>query len=750
VNDATLTASSYTPSSDLPGGTIYWRVSSIDNAGNESSFSTADDFTIDITSPAVPTLTIYTPDPTNDNTPTLSWSNESASGAAKYRIQISTASDFSSFLVNDGNVTATSYTPSSALSEGVVYWRVSSIDGVGNESSFPAADSFTIDIAAPTAPSLTDEPTYTAGTSNTVGWTSVSGASEYYAESSTSSSFTSPMGSGWIATTSHTFSGLTDGQIYYYRVKARDSALNESGWSNIVSSTQDNTPPNTYVNSLAGSQITSTFNVAYTASDGTSGVSYVRLFYRRGGGSWTQYGGNYTASPISFDSSTTGGDGFYEFYTIGFDNVSNQEAAPGSPDASTTVGATLWPVITSLSQNYGATGTTTITINGQHFGAVQGTSKVTFNTTDAAFSDYATWSDTQIQVKVPSAATSGNVTVTTLTGTSNGISFTVWGISTVDSSGNVGQYSTIALDGSGNPKISYYDSQGMNLKYASWNGSTWSIETVDSSGNVGGYSSLALDGSGNPKISYYEGAPGMNLKYASWSGSSWSFQTADSTGNVGQHTSLALYGGNPKIAYYDFTNKDLKYASWNGSSWDIQTVDSTGDVGQYTSLRLDSSGNPKISYYDSTNKDLKYASWNGSSWDIQTVDSTGDVGRDTSLALDSSGNPKISYYDFTNGDLKYASWSGSAWSVQTVDSTGNVGQHTSLALYGGNPKIAYYDATNQDLKYASWNGSSWVIQTVEGSNVGQYASLALDSSGNPKISYYDSTAQDLLYAAVRP
>jgi hypothetical protein len=283
-------------------------------------------------------------------------------------------------------------------------------------------------------------------------------------------------------------------------------------------------------------------------------------------------------------------------------------------------------------------------------------------------------------------------------------------ISTVDDTSSSDRYASLALY-SGNARVAWYDAatSKKNLMYAAENGSTWDITTVDSTGDVGKFASLALDSTGNPHIAYYD-ATNLRLKYAKWVGplpTNWAIETVpDSSGNVGQYASLALDdSGKPHIAYYDATGKDLKYA-WYDSSWHIESVDTTGDVGQYASLKLTTSGYPCIAYYDATifptaNKDLKYA-WYDSGWHIESVDTTGDVGKFASLALDGSSNPRIAYYNATSLDLKYASRVGTIWVVGTVDGVGNVGQYASLALAPSFPypmRIAYYDSSAHDLYY---------------------------------------------------
>jgi hypothetical protein len=294
-------------------------------------------------------------------------------------------------------------------------------------------------------------------------------------------------------------------------------------------------------------------------------------------------------------------------------------------------------------------------------------------------------------------------------------------------------------------------------------------EAVDTAGQVGTYSSIAIGTDGNPVISYFD-LTNLDLKVARCndplcSGRDETLSTVDSTGIVGSDTSIAIGAdGNPVISYLNYGNQDLRVARCNdagctGGDETLSTVDLTaGHNGSYTSLAIGTDGNPVISYSDGTNDDLKVVHCNdpactGGGELLSIVDSGGDVGTFSSIAIGADGNPVISYLDATNGDLKVAhcndpACAGNNETLTAVDSVGNDGYETSLAIgTDGNPVITYVDFisySDYNLKVARCNdpgctGGDETLSIVDPGpgTVGDSSSIAIGTDGNPVISYFD-------------
>jgi hypothetical protein len=321
---------------------------------------------------------------------------------------------------------------------------------------------------------------------------------------------------------------------------------------------------------------------------------------------------------------------------------------------------------------------------------------------------------------------------------------------------SVGWWTSLEIDSSGYPHMSYRMENGQDLSYVYWDGSTWQTTLVDTEEDVGLWSSLKLDSSEYPHISYmYKEGNDYDLKYAHANSSGWQIETVDPVGSVGWCTSLDLDSSEyPHISYRDNGNFDLKYARWDGSGWQIETVDNAGMVGLWSSMVIDSFDHPHISYMDYGNGALKYARWDGSTWQIETVDYDSDptiiIGFNTSLALDSDGFAHISYVWYQEiqeppdpidaNSLKYARWDGSSWQIEFVDEGQGdndlVGWWNSIALDSLDyPHISFgrNSPENQDLRYARWDGSAWQIECVSAGIQLKGTSLKLDGSDNPRI-----------------
>ncbi len=97
----------------------------------------------------------------------------------------------------------------------------------------------------------------------------------------------------------------------------------------------------------------------------------------------------------------------------------------------------------------------------------------------------------------------------------------------------------------------------------------WQCDLIDSGPGIGQYASLDLNGSNQPRIAYHD-AGNKHLKYATLvgagtgncgPGNTWKCDVIDDVGEVGRFASLYQgHGEYPSIAYYDATNGKVKFA----------------------------------------------------------------------------------------------------------------------------------------------------------------------------------------------
>lgn len=182
---------------------------------------------------------------------------------------------------------------------------------------------------------------------------------------------------------------------------------------------------------------------------------------------------------------------------------------------------------------------------------------------------------------------------------------------------------SIAIAPDGFPVMAYYNNSSDDLMVAKCTNascSTSGTQTLDSTNDVGLYSSLVIGTDGLPVISYYDDS-NDNLMIAkcgdaNCTNDSATLTTVDSTGNVGAGNSITIGpDGFPAVAYMDQTNGTIKYmhcgntgcSSRNSATAPVNLGTTSFSIVHMISLIVGRNNLPVIAYLDQNTLDVKVA-----------------------------------------------------------------------------------------------------------------------------------------------
>ncbi len=226
------------------GTTYYYRVRAYNGSGTSGNSGTIN-VTTTGNAPAAPVATAAT----NVTSSSFQENWNASSGATGYYMDVSTSSTFSNFVFNNydvGNFTGITVTPLSAGT--TYYYRIRAYNGSGTSGNSNTI-TVTTSGSAPAAPVATAATSVTSS-SFLANWGAVSGATGYYMDVSTSSTFGSYVFNNYDVGnyTGITVTPLSAGTTYYYRIRAYNGS-GTSGNSNTITVT---TSGSTKIISLSG------------------------------------------------------------------------------------------------------------------------------------------------------------------------------------------------------------------------------------------------------------------------------------------------------------------------------------------------------------------------------------------------------------------------------------------------------------------------------------------------------------------
>ena len=345
---------------------------------------------------------------------------------------------------------------------------------------------------------------------------------------------------------------------------------------------------------------------------------------------------------------------------------------------------------------------------------------------------------------------------------------------------DVGLWTSIALDPTGQPAVAYYDATNHALRYASSAGGVWAVGVVvqGAAADYGRYAKLLFQ-NGLPLIAYQftesgaDGTVASGVRLATGSAAAadqaqWTFEDVAlepatpcrarfcSTGTACVASTGTCIDKRPDCSPGCASGEqcvDVGGAPQCEAVFSVAQLDSYPDAsGLYVSMAARPGGGVGIAFYDRVHGNVVAASKNGADWTTVIADgesggtNIGDKGIGLSLAIDLDGHYHLAYVDGLSEAVDYVRVTDGATpgTVEVVDTgLGNDGQHlvgddsNIVVTQGGEIHITYQDATTGVLRYAVGtpaNGAhAWSVNDITQEGFAGAFSRQLDTANGPRI-----------------
>ncbi len=599
----------------------------------------------------------------------------------------------------------------------------------------------------------------------------------------------------------YTDTGCEPDTAYTYRVLAHNGSGGVSDYSNEAAVTTGVAiqPPSGlsvtnvdgYTNDLSWTD-NSENEDGFTIERSTNGTDYTELVT--------------SIIVTSYTDSTCSPEISYWYRVIAYTNSPAEVSLPSAAGTVTTGVAIIAPSSLSVSNLNASTNNISWTDNSENEDgftierSIDGTTfaELQSSITVTSYSDTSCLPETRYWYRV-FAFTDTPAAVSLTSNISDVTTIELWTVTTLDGQGadDIGKWSTLSLDGSGNPHVVYYDDTANRLKYQYYNGSAWvTVSTTDvwngSSDfadqlTLGQYSSIAVDkSSGDAFVSclatYTDNDthnPVNRLRYAKYDGSSWSDAADMHWGNdpsggwwsSGQWSGIDLdTSGNPGIVHfrekYDpFSgtpwDEYLLYSKFGGAAWSapdsrdsrIMVAVNPADTFSKMDLDFDDESQPHIIYYDDIDNGYQYSwydgTWNTAGLTVGTSDAT------CTMAVDSN---EVAHFAWravggSGGEIYYKTHDGTNFSSNSYPSVFYVNTgYRAIAIdlnSSDQPGICFGSGSGLSaVEYTFFNGTGWEKETIESGLVDDpdYFSMEYDSLGRVHLVYYDNTSDSIKYA----